>query len=327
MAGMQPRAYPPTIPHWARQILLQSLPIWKRVLIAVGCVAAASLLRFALTPLLGQSGVPFITFFPVVLVAATLAGPLAGIFTLVLAAIVAELFWLDPPRSLPLTQESLVRLIVFVILCALLITIAGLLRALVRAFALSEERALILAHEMTHRARNVLGLAQAIARQTFQSATSLAEYQTLFESRLLALSRAQELITQSPTGPADLKTLLDRTLEPFEVARFSITGAPTGVPSELGATLALLLHELATNSLKYGALSVPAGHVTIKWIPEGDRVRLDWVERDGPRVAPPERTGFGSRLLRTAFPPGRGEAAINYEPTGVECKIVFPAAG
>jgi two-component sensor histidine kinase len=286
----------------------------------------AALLRFALTPLVGETGVPFLTFFPVVLIAALIAGPVAGITTLILSSLIAGFFWLDPPRSFTIAHEAVLRLSVFYILCALLITIAALLRALVRALAQSEERALVLAHEMTHRARNVLGLAHAISRQTFQGAGTLAEYQTLFESRLLALSRAQELITQSPAIPTDLKTLLDRALEPFDVARFNMSGTTIGVPLELGSTLTLLFHELATNSLKYGALSVPQGRVVVNWNPRGQDVHLDWCECDGPTVAPPSRTGFGSRLLRTAFPPGRGQAAISYAPSGVECKIVFPAA-
>jgi len=326
MTDMHPSAHPPTIPPWARAILLQSLPPWKGQLIAVGCVLVAALFRFALTPWVGDSDVPLITFLPVVLIAALIAGPIAGITTLVLGSLVAFFFWLDPPWTFRVTHDSIVRLSVFYILCGLLITVAGLLRALVRSLAQSEERALVLAHEMTHRARNVLGLAHAISRQTFQGAASLAEYQTLFESRLLALSRAQELITQAPTIPTDLKTLLDRALEPFDVARFNMSGNTIGVPLELGSTLTLLFHELATNSLKYGALSVPQGRVLVKWNPRGQDVHLDWCECDGPPVAPPSRTGFGSRLLRTAFPPGRGQAAISYEPSGVECKIVFPAA-
>ncbi len=326
MAHMHPSAHPPTIPPWARTILLQSVPLWKGQLIAVGCAIVASLLRFALTPLVGETGVPLITFLPVVLIAALIAGSFAGITTLVLGSLIAGYFWLDPPMTFLVTHESVVRLSVFYVLCALLITIAALLRALVRALAQSEERALVLAHETTHRARNVLGLAHAISRQTFQGAATLTEYQALFESRLLALSRAQELITQSPTLPTDLKALLDRALEPFDVGRFNMTGTTIGVPLELGSTLTLLFHELATNSLKYGALSVPQGRVVVSWNPSGRDVHLDWCECDGPPVAPPSRTGFGSRLLRTAFPPGRGQAAISYAPSGVECKIVFPSA-
>ncbi len=324
MIDMATRANPTALPLWARSILLRSPSFWQGQLIAFACVVAAALVRFALTPLIG-AGVPFITFFPIILIASLLAGPRAGASALILSTLVAVAFWMDR-SGLALSRESWVRLGVFWLLCLSLITTAGLLRALVRTLVESEERALILAHEMTHRARNVLGLAHAISRQTFQSATSLADYQTLFESRLLALSRAQDLVTQSPANPTDLKTLLDRVLEPFETQRFTITGSSVGVPHELGSTVALLVHELCTNSLKYGALSAPDGCVIIKWMDEGHRIRLDWQERGGPPVAPPARAGFGSRLLQTAFPPGRGAASIAYHPHGVECWIVFTAA-
>ena len=89
---------------------------------------------------------------------------------------------------------------------------------------------------------------------------------------------------------------------------------------------ALLLHELGTNAMKYGALSVSDGRCAIAWIVANGRVQLEWRESGGPPVAPPGRSGFGSKLLKLAFPPETGHAAITYDPTGVRCEISFPAA-
>jgi two-component sensor histidine kinase len=302
------------------------MPLWQGQLLGVICALAGILLRVALTPLLGH-GFPFVTFFPAILIASLVGGPAAGLTCVVVASPVAAYLWLEPQMGLAIEAPSWLRIVVFWALSGLLITTLALLRALVRALVESEERALILAHEMTHRARNVLGLIQAISRQTFQSAATLADYQTLFEARLVALGRAQELVIENPNLPTDLKTLLDRVLEPFDTERFSFVGAPAGVPHEIGATLALLIHELGTNSLKYGALSAPEGHISVTWAADANRIKLDWDERNGPPVAPPARNGFGTRLMQTAFPPGRGEAAIVFEPNGVRCQIYFPAAG
>ncbi len=322
---MAPRAHRPVTPRWIRDLLLQSPGFWKGQAIAVLCTALAVLLRLALSPI-SSRGVPFLSFFPSVIVATAVAGPWAGVTATVLAVPIAIYFWLPPFGSFALDHESWLRLIGFCALAASLVVSLTLLRALVRTLVESEERALILAHEMTHRARNVLGLIQAISRQTFQSATNLSDFQTLFEARLVALGRAQDLIIENPNFPTDLRVLLDRVLEPFETDRFRMKGEAAGVPHEIGATLALLIHELGTNSLKYGALSVPEGTVAITWVNEGETVALDWQEHGGPKVLPPSRNGFGSRLMQTAFAPGHGEATIAFEESGVRCRICFPEA-
>jgi two-component sensor histidine kinase len=322
---MLPRAPRPATPRWIRELLLRSPGFWSGQVIALLCTAIAVVARLALSPI-ASHGVPFLSFLPAVLVATLLAGPGAGITTTVLAVPIAVFLWLAPSASATLDSESWLRLIGFCCFSVLLIVSTTLLRALVRTLVESEERALILAHEMTHRARNVLGLIQAIERQTFQNSASLADFQTLFEARLVALGRAQDLIIENPNFPTDLLTLLDRVLEPFDRGRFRFDGAAAGVPHEIGATLALLIHELGTNSLKYGALSAPDGAIDVTWLTKDETVRLNWQERGGPKVAPPSRNGFGSRLMQTAFPPGRGEATIAFDEAGVRCQICFPAA-
>lgn len=322
---MVPRAHRPATPRWIRDLLLQSPGFWQGQAIAVLCTGLGILLRFALSPI-SSRGLPFLSFFPSVFLATAVAGPWAGVTATILAVPIAIVLWLAPAGGFPLGHESWLRLVGFCALAGMLVVSLTLLRALVRTLVESEERALILAHEMTHRARNVLGLIQAISRQTFQSATSLPDFQNLFEARLLALGRAQDLIIENPNFPTDLRVLLDRVLEPFETDRFRIKGESAGVPHEIGATLALLIHELGTNSLKYGALSVPGGTVAISWAKKGETVALDWQEYDGPKVLPPSRNGFGSRLMQTAFAPGRGEATIAFDESGVRCRICFPQA-
>jgi len=93
------------------------------------------------------------------------------------------------------------------------------------------------------------------------------------------------------------------------------------IPPQVGGTFALLLHELATNATKYGALSVPAGRVSISWWQEPGAVHFDWTEIGGPAVTPPARRGFGSRLLASAFPEDQAAVTIDYRADGVRCRI------
>jgi two-component sensor histidine kinase len=199
----------------------------------------------------------------------------------------------------------------------------ALFRVLLEAHVESEQRAVLLSHEMKHRASNLLGMVQAISAQTARNASTVAEYQSLFSSRLAALAQAQQLFAENPGLPPNLRQVLQRILEPFGAARFRIDGPDVEVPKYLLTCCALLFHELATNATKYGALSSPDGIVMVKWDTQKGRVHLEWQERNGPPVVAPMRTGFGSRLLKTAFPPQYGEAAILFNSNGVCCTVSF----
>lgn len=213
----------------------------------------------------------------------------------------------------------------FTVSASLLILIAALLRALVEAHVEAEERATILAHEMRHRVGNVLGLVQAISRQTARGVRTVEEHQTLFGARLMALGQAQALVAKNPEFPPDLEELLDRVLEPFGKDRFTLLGPRIGVRHDLGTSLALLIHELGINAMKHGALSVPEGRVAISWTSAINQVQLEWRESDGPPVAAPSRNGFGSRLLKTTFAPEQGEVSTEFKPGGLRCVVRFPA--
>lgn len=145
----------------------------------------------------------------------------------------------------------------------------------------------------------------------------------MFTARLTALARAQQLVDENPDSPLDLLELLQYAIEPFGAERFLIEGPKVSVPHYLGSSCALLFHELGTNATKYGALSVPNGTVAINWKTEKNRVLLDWRELGGPPVVMPARAGFGSRLLKTAFPAEFGTATIVFDPDGVRCTVDF----
>ena len=306
---------------WVRQFLLRPVLFWRGQAAALACALIAALLREAITPLVG-SGVPFLTFFPAVVAASVVAGPLAGFSALVVSTALAAATALASGADL--APGAAARLIAFWLLCLLLIAIISLLRALAQTLAASEEQAHILARESAHRARNVLGIVQAMARQTARGAADIPEFLPRFDARLSALARAQELLFGSQT---DLKSFLELVLAPFGLDRFLFDGLSVAVPEEHGVPLALLFHELATNAMKYGALTAPDRRVTITWETKPGALSILWREHGGPPVRTPAQEGFGVRLFASAFRPGRGAASIAFEPAGLICRIELPLDG
>jgi two-component sensor histidine kinase len=310
---------------WFRFLPRRRVSPWRSLTVAVICAGASALLRFALDPLLGGT-LPFITFFPALLIASVWGGAWSGAGVLALGSLVAAFFWLKPAWNLDLTITSVAALTLFWILGGALVVMAAVLRALVQGLAEAQDRANLLAHEMKHRAGNLIGVIQAIARQTARNTTTVADFQSQFEERLLALARAQDFAAADSREPPDLKTFLTAALEPFGRDRFTLSGPPAALQPSLASSFALLLHELGTNAMKYGALSAAEGQVAISWGVQNGRVNLEWHESGGPAVAAPTRSGFGSKLLKLAFPPETGQASILYDPAGVRCAISFPAA-
>lgn len=179
--------------------------------------------------------------------------------------------------------------------------------------------------ELKHRMNNLLSVARAIARQTTTEGRTAAQYRDDFLGRFGALVEAQELgfIGDEAT---DLTALIERALAPYAKPE-AVTITPDG-PVILGAStltsLGLILHELATNASKYGALSVPGGRVSIGWQADtaSDCLKITWVESGGPPVTAPVTTGFGTRLIRTAI--YHGEVRQSYAAGGVTVEILIP---
>lgn len=196
----------------------------------------------------------------------------------------------------------------------------------------AEEHLKLLVGELSHRVKNTLATVSSIAHQTLSRSASLEEFQEAFLGRLQVLSDAHDLLFQANWGATDLRKVLERTVEPFEArpeAGVRFDGPSIMIPPRSAVTLSLVLHELATNAAKYGALSVDGGRVVVEWrIVEDDgvrSVRLSWREEGGPTVEPPTRRGFGRTLIeRGAAYELDGDSSISYPPEGVRCEISFP---
>jgi PAS domain S-box-containing protein len=196
------------------------------------------------------------------------------------------------------------------------------------------ERLQFLLDELNHRTQNTLATVLAIAGQTLRGALA-GTVVDVFEGRVLALSRAQSLLGRKNWDDVRLLDVIEEILEPFglqdnQVARFSIRGDAVRLQPKASLTLAMVLHELATNSERYGALSDDvAGQVDICWqtetTPGGARMRLRWQESGGPPVIPPSHKGFGSRLIEGGLAQElAGEVHLEFRPEGLLCQIVMP---
>ncbi len=192
----------------------------------------------------------------------------------------------------------------------------------------------ILVNELDHRVKNTLGLVQAMARQTFKHAGIDNAIWDAFEGRLISMSKAHGLLTRHSWVGADITEIVAEGLIAHggqHADCFSISGPSAWVDAQTALALAMAFHELGTNAIKYGALSVPEGRVTISWAlaNDGDVPMLDlyWRERGGPPVAKPTHKGFGSRLIQQAFAQTASNVArVDYLPNGIEFHVRFGLA-
>jgi PAS domain S-box-containing protein len=202
----------------------------------------------------------------------------------------------------------------------------------------AEERKKVLLEELNHRVKNTLAVVQSVAAQTLRGAEVPREVQSSLMSRLAALARSHDLLTRNEWDGASLQDAIGLVLAPHApvagAARITLAGPAVRLPPSAVPTVNLALHELATNALKYGALSVPEGRIDVVWtiLPRQPKeepvVEIAWRERGGPPVRPPPRRGFGSRLIENGLAHEFGtQVVLNFAPQGVECCIRLPLAG
>ena len=172
----------------------------------------------------------------------------------------------------------------------------------------AEEHRELLIQELNHRVKNTLAAVQSIATQTLRNAKSTAEARTAFDSRLMALAKAHDVLTLERWAGADLRKVVADFIAAYSAdgraPRFRINGPDLLLRPQSALALAMALHELATNAIKHGALSNGTGAVEIDWrVSRGERQRfnLRWVESGGPPVNKPGRRGFGSRLIDSVW--------------------------
>lgn len=168
----------------------------------------------------------------------------------------------------------------------------------------AEQMQRVAMRELSHRMKNGLAMVQAIVSQSFRHATSLEHASDSITNRIAALARAQDTLVRPDLADSTVEEVVGRALTPHvdNEQRVDVAGPHVTLASERALGLAMAIHELATNAVKYGALSVPEGRVSIVWAHEDGSFRFEWIETNGPDVVKPETSGFGSRLLERVIP-------------------------
>jgi two-component sensor histidine kinase len=323
------------------------------------CTAIATAVRIGIDPYV--DGVPFITFFPAVIITTLISGFGAGVFCVVVSAAAADFFVISPHLALYIERSADAADLILFILEALfyVILITGLrltleryrdlshnleLRVKERSAALheSQERLKAVVAELQHRTRNLISVVGTIAKRTLKTSETFDDFEASFQDRLEVLGRTQALLFRTEAGgQVTFDELIDTELaaQPIRVGgNASVTlDGPKGVGLRSGAVqpLVMALHELTTNALKYGALKQPNGHLTVTWRLEslgesGSWLHLDWKESGvdvPPLGANPQGTGQGRQLIERVLPyQFDAQTMFTMEADGVHCTISLPAS-
>ncbi len=194
-----------------------------------------------------------------------------------------------------------------------------------------ERRHWLVVAELQHRVRNVLGLVRSLVRRTAETSASAEDYAAHLEGRISALARTQAFAIRQPRAGVDLEELVDAELiaHAAREGKVKTAGPAVRLRPKAAETLGLALHELTTNAVKFGALSVPEGRLTIMWRRELERedpcVRVEWREEGVPGCTPPTHRGFGRDLIERTVPYElRGATRLAFEADGVRCMIDIP---
>ena len=292
--------------------------------IALLCVAAATVLRLAID-LIAPDAVPYATYFPAILIAALIGGGVAGTLAALVSALAAWYMFVPPRFSFAhLRPDDVVSLGLFFFAAFAIIWIADRYRRVLRRLDEEEAYRQVVVADLSHRVKNKLATVYAILRHELRGHRDVWESA---EGRLRALSAADDFLAAAEDGQSvALTQILEMELKPYGNARVSMTGEPIALAGKMPSVLSLVLHELATNAAKYGALSGETGNIDISWREDGEHVALEWKESGGPPVAPPQKRSFGTSLIERSLDPFKGSARIDFAPDGVVCRMRLPRA-
>jgi len=296
--------------------------------IAIGTAAAAVAVAIRYFLSVPNGVLPFFFVVIAVCLVTVVAGIVAGTTTVIVGGLLTSHFIVRGSAQSDLTGANGYNFVGYFSVTVVILITSQLYRrsemnrqASALALARREaEQQHLFAREMAHRLKNAMAIVQALARQTFDHDSPEV---LKFDGRLRALADAHNLLNEHVKRPtASVSGTVKAAMSPFMAFhRIRMEGPSLELPAQQVVSLALALHELGTNAVKYGALSDPSGQISIRWDQFDEGVRLEWKEHDGPAVSAPRTDGFGSRLLRrTAI-----GAKVVYEEDGVRCTFALKA--
>jgi two-component sensor histidine kinase len=275
----------------------------------------------------------FTGFYPAVLFAAYFGGLRVGIFAAILGGLIGWWAFLPPHYwFFPLSLTDELELLAYGLACAIIIwgadryrrrsddhrALADKYRALAERLQDEEDFRKLAVEELSHRLKNKVATILSIIN------FPLREYPKIrneISDRLVALAATDDLIMKAHGEGVHIHDLLSAELCPYEASRISTAGRNIFLAPKLALTMALLIHELATNAAKYGALSTSTGTVSINWSVSSETLEMYWRESGGPRIGQPTHRGFGLQLISRALDQFNGAAEMTFQPTGLICKI------
>jgi two-component sensor histidine kinase len=303
-----------------RRFILADIPPLAAALFAALAVSVPTAVRWLIDR--GESGVPFVSYFPVLVLAALFLGWRWAAAVALASGVIANRLFRDEPLLFWAGTQDAVLVGLFFLSCIVLIWAADFARRTVRALEEAKSREEVLNRELLHRVKNMMATVSAMAVLTARHSAA-EEFPKALAGRLEALQRATGLLDMNGSASCDMHKLVDAALAPFRAGcNFEAAGPPCELPRDACVPLSLALHELCTNASKYGALSAPEGRVTLLWtVGEGEDglLRVSWREEGGPPVTPPARRGMGSQLLSPQK--GLNEVMLAFPPEGARCEI------
>lgn len=285
-----------------------------------GGLAGATGLRLALDR--GAYGVPFLTFYPLILLTAIFLGGRYATMTAACAALIVNYVFLSAPWLAAENVACAIMLLLYLLTIGIIVGTGHVLRTLVLENEEHLRQSDAFNVELQHRTKNALQIMRSLIARGPRGEDPEAYAQNL-AGRLDALAKANELLRFGALESCDIGALVASTLAPFDATRIHIAGKRCHVAKSATTPLVMALHELCTNATKYGALSSEGGQVSITWMAQaGDRaqaVAIDWREQHGPPVAPPTRRGLGSRVLVANN--GLRAVELDWAAAGLVCRM------
>ena len=299
-------------------------------LLAAALVAIAAALRFAFVPF-GADVLPLVTFFPATLFAAFIGGFGPGVFAAALGGAIGWWSFVLPLYAFfPITAGVSVGLTVYALTSLAIVWGADHHRSLIGKLRAEEGFRQMVVDELSHRLKNKVATIQSIVGYQLRDNPPLRD---AIARRLSALSGTDDLIMAAQGRGALIGQIVSTELGPYDTARTSIDGPEVLLQPRLALAIALIVHELATNAAKHGALSSPSGRVSVRWqvlpaaignSPNATTLSVDWHESGGPPVSTPAVRGFGLRLLAVALEQFDGSVSPMFERQGLVCRMSVP---
>ena len=309
-------------PDRLRQLILRERSVGRKLGLTMGWLVLALAIRWGIDQ--GAHGVPFLTFVPVVLLAALILDGRFAVLAAAISLLVARLLF---PTSWHAADPA-VRVALF-LLFALTVSIIVATGHFTRAILLENQAHIQQAEafnaELQHRAKNSLQVIRALVGRGPAPGEDPITFHAKLLGRMDALGKANELLHYGSQESTSLGELVASAIAPFDTARFHCMGPAARLHKSAASQMMMALHELGTNAVKYGALALPTGSVTIAWRAlDPDRLALEWREQGGPPVTPPTTQGMGTRLLRPHG--GLHVVDLDWAPAGLACRMEMAGA-